>query len=199
MAQEAHGRLGGRPQLLSRDAPAGPPTCHYSLRTVDGTELQRGQHRRRYRARAAQPARGVLRRQTAGDDGRRARLVVSRAARIEWLRHRALAHEEWSCAPAHQSAHQLLLPLRAAGHEQRRVERLRRRYVGPVLHLPGVQRARRMDAYLERHRQRRRVRGNRRHRCGQQALLSLWQGAAAHQDQGRDALIQSRERHARAT
>ena len=45
---------------------------------------------------------------------RRTRPAVSRAARVEWLRHRALAHEEWPCAAAHQSTHQLLLPLRAA-------------------------------------------------------------------------------------
>ena len=40
------------------------------------------------------------------------------------------------------------------------LERLRRVDLGPVLHLPGLQRARRLDAHLERCRQHRRVSGN---------------------------------------
>ena len=39
---------------------------HHALRAVDGAHLQRGQHRRRHRARQPQPARGVLREGPAG-------------------------------------------------------------------------------------------------------------------------------------
>ena len=42
---------------------------------------------------------------------------------------------------ADQSAHLLLLPLRAADDQRRGAERLRRVHLGPVLHLPGLQRA----------------------------------------------------------
>ena len=43
-------------------------------------------------------------------------------------------------AAADQSAHVVLLPRRSADDERRRAERLRRADLGPVLHLPGLQR-----------------------------------------------------------
>ena len=53
--------------------------------------------------------------------------------------------------------------------------------LGPVLHLPGLQRPRRLDAHLHRRRHRRRVRRD--HRAqGRQAVLPLRRGAAAGDD-----------------
>ncbi len=60
-------------------------------------------------------------------------------------------------AAAHQSAHVVLLPLRTADDERRRAERLRRGDVGAVLHLSGLQPARRLDAHDERRRRGRRI------------------------------------------
>ena len=60
-----------------------------------------------------------------------------------------------------QSAHLVLLPRRAADGQRRRAERLRRGDLGAVLHLPGLQRSRRLDAHVERRRQHRRVRSRR--------------------------------------
>ena len=82
------------------------------------------------------------------------------------------------CAAADQSAHQLLLPLRAADDERRGAERLWRGDLGPVLHLPGLQRARRLDAHLERRRFGRRVRRDDRH-AGATAVATATAAAAA--------------------
>ena len=65
-----------------------------------------------------------------------------------------------SRAAADQSAHVVLLPVRIADGERRRAERVRRRDLGPVLHLPGLQRSRRLDAHVERRGRGRRVSGN---------------------------------------
>ena len=65
-------------------------------------------------------------------------------------------------AAADQSAHLVLLPLRAADDERRGAQRLRRGDLGPVLHLPGLQRPARLDAHLDRRRRGRRVRRDRR-------------------------------------
>ncbi len=51
---------------------------------------------------------------------------------------------------ADQSAHLVLLPVRVADGERRGAECLRRRDLGPVLHLPGIQRTHRLDAHLQR-------------------------------------------------
>ena len=51
---------------------------------------------------------------------------------------------------ADQSAHIFLFPLRTANGERRRAERLRRRDLGPIFHLSGIQRSRRLDAHLQR-------------------------------------------------
>ena len=63
-----------------------------------------------------------------------------RAARLERHRDRAVEHGDAPRAAADQSAHVVLLPLRAADGERRGAERLRRVDVGTVLHLPGLQR-----------------------------------------------------------
>ena len=57
-----------------------------------------------------------------------------------------------------QPPHLVLLPLRAADGQRGRAQRVRRRDVGPVLHLSGIQRQRGLDAHLERRGQHRRVR-----------------------------------------
>lgn len=53
LAADADDRLGRRPELLSRHPPGGEAQGDQPLRTLDGAELHRGQHRRRYRARLA--------------------------------------------------------------------------------------------------------------------------------------------------
>ena len=64
-----------------------------------------------------------------------------RTRRLKRLRDCAREHGESPCAAAHQSAHIVLLSVRAAGHIRRRPEqRLRCRNMGPVLHLSGLQR-----------------------------------------------------------
>ena len=84
--------------------------------------------------------------------------ATARPARFQRHRHRAGADHGRQGAAADQPAHQLLLPLRAAGDQRRGAQRLWRRDLGAVLHLPGLQRPRRLDAHVERRRQRRRVR-----------------------------------------
>ena len=77
--------LGRRAELLPRQAPGREAARHHALRAVDGAHVQRGQHRRRHRAREPPRARGVLRRQARGaeDDlgSRRAAFRRSRRAR----------------------------------------------------------------------------------------------------------------------
>ena len=89
---------------------------------------------------------------------RRPTRAAEEPQRLERHRHRARADPRRPCLAADQSAHQLLLPLRARHGERRGAARLRRLHLGPVLHLPGVQRARRLDAHVERRRFGRRVR-----------------------------------------
>jgi acyl-homoserine-lactone acylase len=67
---------------------------------------------------------------------------------------------------ADQSAHQLLLPLRAPDDERGGAERLWRVHLGPVLHLSGVQRKGRVDAHLLRRGFGRRVRRDVREQAG---------------------------------
>ena len=84
------------------------------------------------------------------------------ANRLQRHGHRALQHRRPPRSAAHQPPHLLLLPLRAADVQRSGAGRLRRRHLGPVLHLPGLQRTRRLDAHLERRRCSRRVPRNRR-------------------------------------
>ena len=81
------------------------------------------------------------------------RAAVAGQRRLERHRHRAAADPRRPRAAADQPAHQLLLPLRTADDERRRAQRLWRLHLGPVLHLSGLQRAGRLDAHVERHRQ----------------------------------------------
>ncbi len=80
------------------------------------------------------------------------------ARRLERHRHRPRAHPRAPRPAADQPAHLLLFPRRAADDERRGAGRLWRQHVGAVLPLPGLQRPRRLDAHLDRRRQRRRVR-----------------------------------------
>ena len=86
------------------------------------------------------------------------RVAAGRADRIERLRDRAVELRVEARAALDQPAHVVLLPRRGAGDERRRVECVRRAHLGTVLHLPGFQRARWLDAHVERRGQHRRVR-----------------------------------------
>ncbi len=131
------------------DHPAVHPRVLTRFEPWMALSFSEGQHRRRYRARAAGAARGLL--WWCGGRGRRRRRPrIPRTARIERHRHRAAAHPRWPRAAADQPAHQLLLPRRGAGDERRRAERLWRGDVGAVLHLPGLQRPCRVDAHDQR-------------------------------------------------
>ena len=94
------------------------------------------------------------RRIRAGRDGRRS----GRALGLERLRDRAGEYCQPSRAAAHQPAHLVLLPRRAADDERRGARRLRRGDLGAVLRLPGLQRPGRLDAHLDRRGRGRRVR-----------------------------------------
>ena len=173
--------LGGRAQLLPGDASRGAAAGDHAVRAVDGAELHRRQHRRRHRdACRSTELRGLLRHQ------RDARCPSQRNERLP-ASTEPTGSNGFAIAPSHtagrpraaadQSAHLLLLPLRTADDQRRRAERLRRGHLGPVLHLPGVQRARRLDAHLERRRQRRRVRRDHRAMAGGKLVLSLRQAS----------------------
>ena len=66
--------------------------------------------------------------------------------------------------------------------------------VGPVLHLSGLQRTRRLDAHLERRRQHRRVPRDRRQE-GRQPVLQVRHRRAADHDQQDRRAVQDRQRH----
>ena len=73
--------------------------------------------------------------------------AAGRAHRLQRLRHRRRQHRVGQGAAADQPAHLVLLPRRGADGERRGPERLRRADLGPVLHLPGLQRQGRLDAH----------------------------------------------------
>ena len=113
--------------------PAGEAASHHALRAVDGAELHRGQHRRRHREGESQPAAGLLRRRRgrAGVVGRRKKTSrCKEPSRLQRHGRRASQHHRPPCAAADQSAHLLLLPLRAADGERRGAQRLRRGDLG---------------------------------------------------------------------
>ena len=93
--------------------PERAPARAHAVRAVDGAELHRRQHRRRYRADRSEAARGLLFGQADRRGGADAALASNRAG-LERHRHRAEDHRERQRAAADQPAHQLLLPLRAA-------------------------------------------------------------------------------------
>ena len=159
--QAADGRLGRRAQLLPAHASRGEAAGHHPVRAVDGAQFQRGQHRRRHREHIARRAPGVLRRQRRASRRRPIRAGDGGAVGLERLRHRAGEHRKRPRAPADQSAHLVLLPLRAADDERRGAQRLWRGDVGPVLHLPGIQRPAGLDAHLDRRGCDRRIRSRR--------------------------------------
>ncbi len=66
--------------------------------------------------------------------------ATGRADGLQRLRDRAGEHGEPPGAPPDQSAHLVLLPLRAPDDERRGAQRLRRGDLGAVLHLSGLQR-----------------------------------------------------------
>ena len=78
-----------------------------------------------------------------------------RANRLQRHRHRPSEHHAKTCLAADQSAYIVLLPLRAADGQRRRARRLWSGHLGPVLCLPGIQPAGRVDAHLQRRRRRR--------------------------------------------
>ena len=83
-------------------------------------DLQRRQHRRRYREGEPERAAGVLRIERRGVDEPERSRPVRRADGIERHRDRAVEHERASRAAADQSAHVVLLPRRSADGERRR-------------------------------------------------------------------------------
>ena len=98
--------------------------------------------------REPQPAAGVLRQRSPSPGalsgaGER----TGGATRIERHGHRAFEYRRAPRLVADQSPHVLLLPLGVADGERRGAECLWRRNLGPVLHLPGIQRTHRLDAY----------------------------------------------------
>ena len=131
--QDADERLGRRPELLPLEASRREAARDHALRAVDGAVVHRRQHRRRHRAR--EPARSCRRstarrrRASAGRAERGSRSTPSRAARTA-SRSRRRTPTGASRAAADQSAHVVLLPLRAADGERRRAERVRRRRPG---------------------------------------------------------------------
>ncbi len=197
LAEGADERVGRRAELLPLHAPRGEAPGHHALRAVDGADLQRGQHRRRHRARGPPRARGVLRpRLGGGAGGRRGRRRAARADGLERHRDRAVEHRRSPRAAAHQPPHVVLLPLRAADDERRGAERVRRGHVGPVLRLPGLQRARGLDAHVERRGQHRRVPGDG-HEEGRHLLLPLRRGGEARHDPDDHGALQDGHRHGR--
>ena len=72
--------------------------------------------------------------------------------RLQWFCHRAQPQRIGPRPAVDQSAYLVLLPLRTADGQRARIERLRRRHLGPVLRLPGIQLAQRLDAHLIRRR-----------------------------------------------
>ena len=90
---------------------------------------------------------GELEKFYSGTPSRRRRDVPdSRTARVQRHRDRAGADRRRQGAAADQPAHQLLLPLRAASDQRPGPQCLWRGDLGAVLHLPGVQPPRRLDA-----------------------------------------------------
>ncbi len=133
-----------------------------------------GEHRRRYRAGLAEPARGLLCGQAHGPGRRRTRPACASRSR-RGSNGFAIAPSNTAGRPrpaADQSPHLVLLPLRGAGGQRRRAERLWRGHLGPVLRLSGLQPACGLDAHLQRRGRGRRVRRD--HRAqGRQALLQV--------------------------
>ena len=97
VAAEAHERLGRRSELLSLEASRGEAAGDHAFRAVDGAELHRGQHRRRYRARSTSAQlRGVLRQDPVTAVARQSSRCSTRAARVERHGDRAVEYRRAS-------------------------------------------------------------------------------------------------------
>ena len=148
VAEEADERFRRRPELLPVQASGSEAAGHSAIRAMDGAQLHRRQHRRRHRAVNLSSYEAFYGKAVRRDGATTPEAIGERGALgIERHRHRALQHRRASRAAADQSAHLFLLPLRVADGERRRTECLRRRDLGPVLHLSGIQRPRRLDAH----------------------------------------------------
>ena len=128
--QDGDERLGGRLELLPLQPPRSEAACDYALRAVDGVVLHRGQHRGRHRAREPHTARGIVwcSGREQGDGLRPVRprgqgLAGQGAVGLERHSDRAASHGDAPRDAADQSAHFVLLPLRAADDERRGIER----------------------------------------------------------------------------
>src|SRR5207253_929428 len=116
--------LGRWPELLSRHASPCAAQSADTIRSVDGLELYRGQHWRRYRADFSGRAQKLLQRPVRAADRARARGRAAGTARFERDRDRAEERGRRPCPAADQPAHQFLLPVRTADDERARTERL---------------------------------------------------------------------------
>jgi hypothetical protein len=151
VAEVAHGRMVGGPQLLPLEASRCTAEGHPSFRAVDGAIVHRGQHRRRHREHRFGCAGKILRAVHAGAAGLCAP-GASRAGgvsrRLQWLRDRPGAQRVRTRHAVDQSAYLLLFSLGAADGERAGSERVRSGDLGPVLRLSGFQRPQRLDAHL---------------------------------------------------
>ena len=163
--QEADERLGGRAQLLPRQTSRGEAARDRALRAVDGAQLHRRQHRRRHRD-------GQSRRAWRPSTARTAASAPAAPARRGSDEPRG--SNGMAIAPSNTAGKHALLLINPhtsfffRSELQMVSEEGLNAYgavdMGPVLHLPGLQRARRLDAHLERRRRRRRVPGDHRRR-----------------------------------
>ena len=98
------------------------------------------------------------------------------------------------CAAADQPAHEFLLPLRIADDERRGAQRLWRVDLGAVLHLPGVQPARRLDAHLVGRRFGRRICRDDRRRAAARPYYRYGKDAAAARHARRSTIAYRKRR-----
>ncbi len=102
----------------------GDAARHHDVRTVDGAQLQRRQHRRRHRERVDPAPRSVLRQESGGAVARPARPALhdraARADRLQRLGDRAGQHHRRQGAAVDQPAHLVLVPRGSADDEPAR-------------------------------------------------------------------------------
>ncbi len=161
LAQEAHERLRRRAQLLPRDASAASRRA--SSRTSSrgwrssftegsiGGDIEKVNLNQleAFYGTATRPREHVRRRRRGAVQGADAARTASPSRRRTRVNHHALL-----LINPHTS---FFFRSEAADDERRRAQRVRRRDVGAVLHLPGLQPARRLDAHVERRRRGRRI------------------------------------------
>src|SRR5690606_9610147 len=128
----------------------------------------------------------------------RAATELGRAHRIQRHRDRAEADSGRQRPAADQPAHLVLLPFRTAHDQRRRPGRLRCGHLGSILHLPGLQPPRRLDAHLQRRRRGRRIRRDHRPRRRQAGLPLRRRTARGDHPGDRGSLPRRRRRHGAA-